>query len=106
MNANLIRDAPRDARAVSPSREKGNVEKLENKELKDWFYRELSVALRGPDTEAVEYFIKFLDSPRRVILEIDPTQRIGYDGAKMGKATAAWIKAQAQQAQRSQTNQG
>jgi hypothetical protein len=40
-----------------------------------------------------EYFQKFLDSPRRVILEVTPTQRIGYDGAKMGKATASWIAA-------------
>ena len=33
-NSNSNLNAPRDARAVSPSREKGNVEKLENKELK------------------------------------------------------------------------
>ena len=39
-------------------------------------------------------FAKFLDSPRRVILEVEPTQRIGYDGGKMGKATAEWMKAQ------------
>jgi hypothetical protein len=30
-----------------------------------------------------------------VILEVEPTQRIGYDGAKMGKATQAWMEAQA-----------
>jgi hypothetical protein len=29
-----------------------------------------------------------------VILEVEPTQRIGYDGGKMGKATAEWMKAQ------------
>jgi hypothetical protein len=28
-----------------------------------------------------------LDSPRRVIVEITPTLRVGYDGAKMAKAT-------------------
>jgi Pyridoxamine 5'-phosphate oxidase len=74
-------------------------ESSETRALKDWFYRELSVALRGNDEQAVELFVKFLDSPRRVILEVDPVQRIGYDGAKMGKATAAWLKAQSIKAQ-------
>ena len=36
----------------------------------------------------------FLDSPRRVVLEVEPTQRIGYDGGKMGKATADWMAQQ------------
>jgi hypothetical protein len=36
-------------------------------------------------------FVEFLDSPRRVVLEIEPTQRIGYDGAKMGRATKEWM---------------
>jgi hypothetical protein len=38
-------------------------------------------------------FESFLDSPRRVVFEVEPTQRIGYDGAKMGVATAAWLAA-------------
>ena len=58
--------------------------------LKDWFYPELSAAL-NPDPERAKWFQEFLDSPRRVILEVAPTQRIGYDGAKMGKDTATWI---------------
>ena len=41
-----------------------------------------------------EIFAKFLDSPRRVILEVEPTKRIGYDGGKMGEATAEWMQAQ------------
>ena len=36
---------------------------------------------------------QFLDSPRHVVLEVEPTQRIGYDGAKMGKATSDWMAA-------------
>jgi hypothetical protein len=66
----------------------------ENAELKAWFYPELSAALRPDSIEGQKYFAKFLDSPRRVILEVDPTQRIGYDGTKMGRATASWIAAQ------------
>ena len=26
------------------------------------------------------------------MLEVEPTQRIGYDGAKMGAATAQWLR--------------
>lgn len=67
----------------------------ENAELKAWFYNELSAALNRNDEKRQAYFSKFLDSPRRVILEVDPTQRIGYDGTKMGRATAAWIASEA-----------
>ena len=74
---------------------KGNCSVLDDRETKDWFYPELSMALRGPDQRAVDLFTKFLDSPRRVILRVDPVQRIGYDGAKMGKATAEWVAAHA-----------
>ena len=60
-------------------------------ETKAWFYPDLSAALRPGDDKGQAYFAKFLDSPRRVILEVKPTQRIGYDGAKMGRASATWI---------------
>ena len=63
----------------------------DDREIKDWFYPELSRALRGPDEAAVAQFTQFLDSPRRIVLEVEPTQRIGYDGAKMGAATAKWM---------------
>jgi general stress protein 26 len=72
---------------------KGTCVLHDSREVKDWFYPELSRALQGPNEEAVKNFAMFLDSPRRVILEVQPTQRIGYDGAKMGIATAASIKA-------------
>jgi general stress protein 26 len=62
---------------------------------KDWFYPELSRALNRDDDVRANAFRGFLDSPRRVILEVEPTQRIGYDGAKMRKATAEWMAEQA-----------
>ncbi|WP_158412311.1 pyridoxamine 5'-phosphate oxidase family protein [Ilumatobacter nonamiensis] len=62
---------------------------------KEWFYPALAGAIRPDDADAAALFVQFLDSPRRVILEVEPTQRIGYDGAKMGKATAEWMAAQA-----------
>lgn len=66
----------------------------DDRDVKDWFYPDLAQALRGSDPVQRDAFARFLDSPRRVILEVKPIQRIGYDGAKMGKATAEWIKAQ------------
>ena len=75
---------------------KGTCTVLDDRETKDWFYPELAMALRGPDQKAVDLFAQFLDSPRRVILRVDPVQRIGYDGSKMAKYTAEWLEAQKQ----------
>ena len=69
---------------------KGTCTVHDSQEVKDWFYPELSAAL-NPDPVRAEQFQSFLDSPRRVVFEVTPTQRIGYDGAKMGVATAQWL---------------
>ena len=73
---------------------KGTCTVRDDQDTKDWFYPALAAAIRGDDIKGQEVFAKFLDSPRRVILDVEPTQRIGYDGGKMGKATAAWMQAQ------------
>jgi hypothetical protein len=65
----------------------------ESRDVKDWFYPELAAVLNRGDAVRAEQFQRFLDSPRRVVLEVAPTQRIGYDGAKMRTATAAWLNA-------------
>jgi general stress protein 26 len=70
---------------------KGTCTVHDDDETKAWFYPELSAAIRPGDEKGQAYFTKFLDSPRRVILRVEPTQRIGYDGVKMGKATSEWI---------------
>lgn len=70
---------------------KGTCTLHDDQATKDWFYPDLAAALRPESEQAQKTFVKFLDSPRRVILKVDPTQRIGYDGAKMGKATAEWM---------------
>lgn len=72
---------------------KGECVVRDDQETKDWFYPALAAAIRPDDEEAARLFAKFLDSPRRIIFEVNPTQRIGYDGAKMGKATQAWAEA-------------
>ena len=62
----------------------------QNREIKDWFYPEFAKKLRGAENvAAVEQFVQFLDSPRRVVVEFIPTKKIVYDGAKMAAATPA-----------------
>lgn len=63
----------------------------ESREVKDWFYPELAAALNPGHPARAAQFQAFLDSPRRVVLEVEPIQRISYDGAKMGAATARWL---------------
>jgi len=73
---------------------KGTCTVHDDQETKDWFYPALAAAIRRDDIKGQEVFAEFLDSPRRVILEVEPTQRIGYDGGKMGRATAEWMRSQ------------
>jgi len=70
---------------------KGTCVVHDDDETKSWFYPALAAALQGDDEARQATFVTFLDSPRRVVLEVEPTQRIGYDGAKMAKATAEWM---------------
>lgn len=75
---------------------KGECTLHDDQATKDWFYPALSAAVMGQgDSVRRDTFTKFLDSPRRVILEVRTTQRIGYDGGKMGKATSEWMDANA-----------
>lgn len=79
---------------------KGTCTVLQDDATKAWFYPALATAIRGADNpDGVAAFARFLDSPRRVILRVEPTQRIGYDGAKMGKATAAALAAEREAAE-------
>ena len=72
---------------------KGTCTVHDNAATKAWFYPELAAALVGPSVSAQGRFVSFLDSPRRVIFEVQPVQRIGYDGAKMAQATSRWLSA-------------
>jgi general stress protein 26 len=66
---------------------KGTCVVRDDDETKAWFYPALAKAIHPEDAAYASRFAKFLDSPRRVIFEITPEQRIGYDGAKMREAT-------------------
>lgn len=76
---------------------KGICRLYDDADTKAWFYPELAAALH-PDPERARHFAQFLDSPNRVILEVEPTQRIGFDGTKQNAATSAWIQAAEQTA--------
>ncbi len=77
---------------------KGTCTVHDDDSIKEWFYPALAQAIVRDDPVRRDAFAQFLDSPRRVILEVEPTQRIGYDGVKMGKATTEWMQAQQREA--------
>jgi general stress protein 26 len=72
---------------------KGTCEIIDDRSVKDWFYRDFADALMGGPGPRSDAFVEFLDSPRRVVLKVSPTQRIGYDGTKMFRASNEWIAA-------------
>ena len=56
----------------------------EDRETKDWFYPEFAAKLNPTNPEAAAAFVKTLDSPLRVVLEVIPEKWILFDGAKFG----------------------
>ena len=61
---------------------------LDDEATKRWFYPALAGRLVGHLGPArLAEFTKFLDSPRRVIVEVTPGLRVGYDGSRMRAAT-------------------
>lgn len=69
---------------------KGHCTVHEDRETKDWFYRDFARSLRG-ETAAARHFEEFLDSPLRVVLEVVPEKWITYDGAKMRAHSAGTL---------------
>ena len=57
-------------------------------ETKAWFYPALAQTLRPKNDAQAEAFVAHLDSPGRVIIEIEPTLRIGFDSEHMFKDSA------------------
>lgn len=54
---------------------------------KAWFYPALAAAVRPGDESAQAAFVRHLDSPRRVVLEVVPEGRIGFDSTQMWRDT-------------------
>ena len=56
-----------------------------------WFLPALAERLRPGDPEAQRFFVELNDTPNRRVIKVTPTERIGYDGAKMAQRTREWI---------------
>lgn len=76
---------------------KGHTVIHDDPETKLWMYRLLAkgMAARQDDGNAFtrgldpEMFVRFLDTPERVVLEFTPEMSIPFDGDKMARATAS-----------------
>jgi hypothetical protein len=66
---------------------KGRCAVHEDEAAKAWFYPALAAAVRPGDQEAAAAFVRHLDSPRRVVLEVVPEGRIGFDSTQMWRDT-------------------
>jgi nitroimidazol reductase NimA-like FMN-containing flavoprotein (pyridoxamine 5'-phosphate oxidase superfamily) len=62
---------------------KGRAVLHDNRSVKDWFYPALAAAVRPGEPEKQAAFVAHLDSPGRVVIELVPTKRIGFDSAAM-----------------------
>lgn len=58
-----------------------------DRETLDWVIPEFANAMRPGEPEKAEAFREMLDSPGRVVFELIPETRIGFDSAKMWKAS-------------------
>lgn len=63
---------------------KGTAIVHDDRETKDWFYPALAKKSNPNDPDAAAAFVKRLDSPLRVILEVTPEKWITFDSAKSG----------------------
>lgn len=60
-----------------------------DRETLDRILPEFAAAMRPGDPEKAAAFLKMLDSPERVVAELIPVKRVGFDSAKMWAAAEA-----------------
>ena len=56
---------------------------------KAWFYAALAAFVRPDDADKQRAFVEHLDSDGRVVIEVKPTMRIGFDSDEMFRGSAA-----------------
>lgn len=66
---------------------KGQCVVHEDADTKAWFYPALAAVVRRGDPKAQAAFVQHLDSPRRVVFEVVPEGRIGFDSTRMWQDT-------------------
>ena len=60
-----------------------------DRETLDWVLPEFAAAMRPGEPEKAEAFRQMLDSPGRVVFELVPVKRVGFDSAKLWAASEA-----------------
>ena len=68
---------------------KGSAIVRDDDEIKAWMYRALAERVRPGDVDKQDAFVAHLDSPGRVVIEIVPDTRIGFDSEAMFKNSPA-----------------
>ena len=68
---------------------KGNAIVHDDAETKAWFYAALAARVRPDNAIQQAAFVQHLDSPGRVVIEIVPDKRIGFDSENMFKNSPA-----------------
>jgi hypothetical protein len=68
---------------------KGDAIVHDEQDVKDWFYPALAARVRPESKERQDAFVEHLDTPGRVVIEIRPTARIGFDAENMFKNSPA-----------------
>jgi Pyridoxamine 5'-phosphate oxidase len=68
---------------------KGDAVIHDDEETKRWFYPALAARVRPESAERQAAFVDHLDTPGRVVIEIRPTARIGFDSEAMFKNSPA-----------------
>lgn len=68
---------------------KGDAVVHDDEATKAWFYPALAARVRPESKERQDAFVHHLDTEGRVVIEIRPTQRIGFDAEAMFKNSPA-----------------
>jgi general stress protein 26 len=62
---------------------RGRATVRDDRETKDWFYPALAARVRPASGSQQAAFVQFLDSPNRIVFDVEPTVRIAFDSAPM-----------------------
>jgi len=68
---------------------KGDAIVHDSDDVKAWFYPALAARVRPDSAEQQSAFVHHLETPGRVVIEIVPTSRIGFDAERMFKNSPA-----------------
>jgi general stress protein 26 len=68
---------------------KGDAVVHDDEPVKSWFYPALAARVRPESEDQQRAFVAHLDTPGRVVIEIKPTDRIGFDAENMFKGSPA-----------------